>query len=496
MKRTYVLILLMCFAAAMLHAESAGEENIRDAIVKVYATYNTPDYWNPWSMRGPRSRTGSGAVIEGRYILTNAHVVSDATFVQVRLHGESARFTAEVHHVLHQADLALLKVSDPKFAEGVVPLELGELPETYQEVSVYGFPLGGDALSITKGIVSRIEHQRYVHSSLYLLAGQIDAAINPGSSGGPVISGGRIAGVTMQSIPMAQNIGYMVPAPIVKKFIDDALTGGATGFPSIGAVFQPMESRHMREYYRLGPDQSGVLVKTVFPGSAAEGKLLPDDVLLSIDGLQVGNDGTVEFRPQERTWLSYAVQRRSLGEEVTAEVLRKGEQVSVSLELNATADDLRLIPMEQYETLPSYSIYGGFVLMPLTKNLLMEWGDNWMNTAPKHIIALYQENVPENFSDQLIMLSRVLPADINDGYQNIMFRTVTSINGIPVTSMEDAVQILDRTEEEFTVLVSMRGERIILRHEDAVSSHQEVLMRYRITHDRSEDLRELEGKQF
>ena len=122
---------------------------------------------------------------------------SDQTFVQVRRHGEFKRYPARVESVSHDADLALLTVEDPRFFEGVPALSLGELPGTQDEVHVYGFPLGGDTLSTTKGVISRIEHQTYAHSSVYLLAGQIDAAINPGNSGGPVIRDGQICGVVM-----------------------------------------------------------------------------------------------------------------------------------------------------------------------------------------------------------------------------------------------------------------------------------------------------------
>ncbi len=470
-------------------AEVISEEMIREAAVKVYATYNTPDYFNPWSMRGPRTRTGSGALIIDNFILTNAHIVSDVTFLQVRRYGDNRRYEAYVHSVSHQSDLALLRVEDPAFFEGITPLKFGTLPESHQEAAVYGFPLGGDALSITKGVVSRIEHQHYVHSSNYLLAGQIDAAINPGSSGGPVVSGGRIVGVTMQAVPQAQNIGYMVPVPLVQRFLEDVRKGESRGFPTLAVTLQIMENRDLRRYYQMSPDQTGMLVTSVIPGSPAEGIIMAEDVLLYIDNYQIGNDGTVEFRQNERTWLSYAVQKHHIGDTISVKVLRDGEIHSLDIMLSTSAEDHRLVPLEQYDILPTYYIYGGFVFTPLSKNLLNIWGDTWAHTAPRELVTIFQDNRPETPGEQVVLISRVLASDINDGYQDIMFWRVETVNGQRVRRMEELISLIEDHTGPYTVLENRDGKKIILDNEQAGKSHERILSMYRIGSDRSEDLR-------
>ena len=112
-------------------------------------------------MSGPESFSGSGCIIQGNRILTNAHVVSDQTFIRVRRHGQSNKYTARVIAVSHEADLALLTVDNPSFFKGIAPLKLGKLPEIEQEVVVYGFPEGGDRFGVlavaVKGIAAQIE---------------------------------------------------------------------------------------------------------------------------------------------------------------------------------------------------------------------------------------------------------------------------------------------------------------------------------------------------
>ena len=196
---------------------SAAAADPRDAVLKVFATQLNPNYGAPWKSGVARTVSGSGFVIDGHRILTNAHVVSDTTFIQVRRYGDSERVPARLLFVSHEADIALLTVDAPHFFDSIAPLRLGGLPELRQEVLVLGFPLGGDTLSVTRGVVSRIENQTYVHSGMELLAGQIDSAVNPGNSGGPVLADGAVVGIAMQVTTGTDSIAYMIPTPVALR---------------------------------------------------------------------------------------------------------------------------------------------------------------------------------------------------------------------------------------------------------------------------------------
>ena len=127
---------------------------------------------------------------------------------------------------------------------------------------------------------------------------QIDAAINSGNSGGPVFNeAGECVGIAFQSYAGsdAENIGYVIPVPVIEHFIDDFTKNSEfTGFPQMGIQFQSMESHSLRMAHGMA-DQKGVLIRSVQPISNASGKLLPGDVLMKFQGVPVGNDGTVPF---------------------------------------------------------------------------------------------------------------------------------------------------------------------------------------------------------
>ena len=328
-----------------------AKQDIEKAIVKIYTTKNWPSYFNPWSMLVSEAVTGSGCIIEGRRILTNAHVVEDQTFIQVRRHGDPNRYQARVLHIAHEVDLALLTVDDPKFFSGVQSLKLGELPALRQEVLVYGFPVGGDTMSITKGVISRVEHTTYIHSLKSFLAAQIDAAINPGNSGGPAIVNNRVVGVATQSIKGAQNIGYIVPTPIIHHFLKDLEDGKYNGFPKLGVEVQDIANPDQREKYGMAENQTGALVTSIHPSSPVEGKLKVKDVLLAIDGHKIANGHSVEFRPREWTDFSYYIQGHQIGETIDLDVLREGKTETLHISLDKSVQDYRLVPTE-FDVLP------------------------------------------------------------------------------------------------------------------------------------------------
>jgi len=486
--KVYIISIIVLLVFFSLLSNSFASEDVREAIVKVYTVSNSPDYYNPWSMQGPRASSGSGCIIEGNLILTNAHVVGNQTFLQVRKYGDTQRFTARVVAVSHLTDLALLTVDDEQFFEGEPALSLGELPETQQEVLVYGFPMGGDMLSITKGVISRIEHQPYVHSSSVFLAGQIDAAINPGNSGGPVLVDDKIVGVVMAGIPSAQNIGYMVPVPVIRHFFKDIEDGSYDGYPSLGIGMQDMENEGLRKYYQMEPGASGVLINQVIPGSPADGKLQLGDVLVKIEDYPVGNDGTIEFRRNERTLLNYAVQQKQIGEDIILTVLREGNEEKLNINLSRSMKKDRLVPMEEYETLPTYYIYGGLVFCPLTKDLLNIWGSQWSQSAPRELVCHLLSNAPEREDQQIVVLLKALAAEVNQGYQNINSWVVDQINGEKIWNMHDLVEKVENCQEPFIIFEDQWNKKVIIDKEKAMESHYEILDIYRIPFDRSEDL--------
>ncbi|XP_042419113.1 protease Do-like 10, mitochondrial isoform X1 [Zingiber officinale] len=181
------------------HRRVQGDPAREHSVVKVFTVSSSPNFFMPWQRKVQREIFGSGFAIPGRQIVTNAHVVADHTYALVRKHGSPTKYKAEVQAIGHEYDLALLTVENEEFWDGMIFLQLSDIPYI-QEVAVVGYPQGGDNISVTKGVVSRVEPTQYVHGATQLMAIQIDAAINPGNSGGPAIMGDKVAGVAFQNL--------------------------------------------------------------------------------------------------------------------------------------------------------------------------------------------------------------------------------------------------------------------------------------------------------
>jgi len=353
---------------------------------------------------------------------------------------------------------------------------------------VYGFPEGGDTLSATEGVVSRIEHQRYAHSRLELLAVQLDAAVNAGNSGGPVLLRDRVVGVVMQSLLDADNIGYMIPGPVVERFLRDLTDGDYDGIPALGLSWQSIENDALRKMYDLGNQETGVLVTVVAPEMPAARQIEEGDVIVSIDGHDVAGDGTVEFRPQERTSMDYYIQQHQIGDRIHVGLVRSGAHRSVWVELDKTLNDAMLVPPERYDIRPKYYVYGGLVFSPLTMNYLKTWGDEWYRDAPDHLLHL-RYYYRDTYMDEAVLLVKVLPSRVNAGYHDITDWHITEVNGQAVGNLHELVQLVENSTEPLVVFRADDGSVLAIDREKAELENPKNLETYGIPGDRSEDLR-------
>jgi S1-C subfamily serine protease len=452
-------------------------------VVRIFATTQAPDYECPWQTEPPRSSTGSGVIIGPGRVLTGAHVVADSTFLQVQTVADPEKSVAVVEAVCHDCDLALLRVDDPAFAPDVTPAVIGDLPQRRNRVSVVGFPVGGEEISITEGVVSRIEVQRYTHSQRDLLAVTVDAAINDGNSGGPVFRNGRVAGIAFQTMADAEKIGEMVPAPLIHRFLRGVDERRPIDIPGFGMWTQDLENPRLREHLGLVARESGLLVTAIEHGGTADGVLQPGDVLMELDGHRIANNGTVQAGERFRTRFAVLLCERYIGDEVPIVLRRGAERIATSLELREAVE---LVPRSRYDTLPSYFVFGGLVFQPLTRNFLVTWED-WMECAPKEFLNFYDggHRTPER--QEIIVLSQVLADPLNVGYGPLQCASVDRVNGIVPHDMRAFVQALDAASG--TLELSMSGHtRMILQVDEARDAHARILRRYQIPRDRSDDL--------
>ncbi len=473
---------------ALSASAASNDRDMRRATVQIHFTASAPDYAQPWQPGRQGGGTGSGVVIDGHRILTNGHVVANAAYLSVRKSGDIKKYPARVAFVGHDGETAVITVDDESFFEGTVAAKFGGLPYQRDKVAVYGYPIGGTDLSVTEGIVSRVGVTVYSHSSRALLAVQTDAAINPGNSGGPVFQDGKLIGIAFQHSAGAQNIGYVVPMPIIERFLKDIKDGRYDGIPDLGIWWQSTENDSLRKSLGLPADNSGVLVTKVAYGSSAWDALKEGDTLTAIDGVKIGQDGTIPFRDDERIDFSDLISRRQGGEKIDASIVRAGKPLTVKIPMKSSAD---LVPGPRYDAKPSYFIVGGLVFMPLTDELIAARG------AGFRVRSLSADGMPTPDRTEVVVLSHVLAHDFNRGYHSWSMAPVTRVNGRLIGQLTDLVEAFktpvdgrfDIELEHFSGYAENKGSRIVLDAEAAAKVLPAILARYGVPADRSDDLK-------
>lgn len=472
------------------------DQGVRDSIIKIYTSFNQYDHQNPWANLGPRQKHGSGAIIQlpesgQKVVLTNSHVISAHTYIEGRKNGRMERYKLKPLWVSQELDLALLVPfhdhETAAFFADTVPIPLGQLPPLQTDLMLLGYPIGGDTISATKGVLSRLEYQPYSHSGFSFLAGQIDAASNPGNSGGPAVVDGQIIGVLMQGFSPfeASNIAHIVPVNVVRHFLEDVADGQHSGVPSLGVETEQLENGFFKAVYGV-QDNRGVLVRHIIPGSAVDGVLRPDDVIIELDGYPVGHDRTIVFRGSERISMDYLVHSRQVGESLNLKIIRNRQEQDVSVTLARPINHDLLLGVDG-DCAPSYFIYQGLVFIRVTRELLMGAGHDLISYAGLTPMLLNNFRIADK--DEVVVILKVLPHEANRGYHDIFLRLVESVGSNKVRSLRHLVELVEASNGDYLEInTGYKGlKKIVLNTHLARMVNDEVMWLNGIEHDRSKN---------
>jgi len=464
--------------AALADIKPSAVEN---ALVKIFSTVRRPDLGHPWTKGSPQEITASGVVIEGRRILTNAHAVLYASQVQVRANQSGDKLSATVEAVAPGIDLAVLKLEDESFFETHPPLErAGALPQIKDPVLVYGYPVGGTSLSITKGIVSRIEFTSY-NFPVSGLRVQIDAAINPGNSGGPALVGDKMIGLAFSHVATAQNIGYIIPCEEIELFLKDIADGHYDGKPALFDECNTLESPALRAFLKLDKSVEGAVVREVFSADPSY-PLKQWDVITKIGGTAVDDQGMIKLGDNLRVRFTYLVQKLAQDGKVAVTVIRAGKELAIPVPVSPTRP--RLIPFLQ-GTYPSYFIFGPIVFSPAADEFISTITAGTGGSTMSAILSFQSNPLITRRGDQpafageelVVVPAPFFPHKLSKGFVAPVSRVVKSINGVAVRNFRQLVELLRDSTAEFIVIefVGHGVETIVLPRIAARAATEEIL---------------------
>lgn len=487
MTRFFLPFLLIAAATVSVH----GQDPVSQAVVKIHVTSRPPDFAQPWARGNPKQVSGSGVVIAGQRILTNAHVVDYSTRILVQGYQSSERFPATVLAVSPEMDLALLAVEDPGFFTDRPALELdSELPSPKDTISAHGYPIGGEQLSVTEGIVSRIEFSRYQFAAMGLRI-QVDAGLNPGNSGGPAIRDGKVAGIVFSTVRSAENIGYVIPAREVQFFLDDVADGVYDGKPRFYGFLQSVENPTLRTRLGLPPGTGGLMIRD--PVIESEDYPLKSwDVITHVGPHELDIKGNVRIHENLNVSFRYLLTELVEDGTLPMTILREGEsqQVRVPVARNMPV----LVPFLKGKY-PRYFIFGPLVFTTGSQDLVSRLNPNNQLAlrARKNPVLLRQFDRPAYDGEELVILSlRMFPHPLVEGYDQQSFAAIRRVNEVDIKNLTHLVETIRDSEGDY-LSIEFHGsyESFVLPREEMFTATETILEDEGIRKPYSDDLREI-----
>jgi S1-C subfamily serine protease len=485
---TALLPVTLCLMVA-LHVSAAygathvglpeATPSIENSVVKVFSTMRYPDPFKPWTKQAPTEATASGVVIEGNRILTNAHAVLYASQVQVQANAAGDKVSATVVAIAPGIDLAVLKLDDASFFDSHTALpRANKLPQIKDAVLAYGFPAGGNSLSITKGIVSRIEFVSYNYPVSGLRI-QIDAAINPGNSGGPAIADNRMIGLAFSRAGGdTQNIGYIIPNEEVELFLKDIADGVYDGKAAMYDDLQTLENPALREYLKLDKSVEGMVVHRPDKSDATY-PLKEWDVITRVGDTPIDNQGMIKLGKDLRVQFAYEIQHVAKGGKLPLSIVRDGKTLKVELPVSAEHPTL---VADLHGGYPQYFIYGPMCFSIATRQMLSSLDSNAgtmraLSFLKSPLASMAFDSPTPDLQELVVISSPFFPHKLANGYSGATGSVVYSINGTPIKSLKHLVEVLRDLHDPFVTIEFNQkgGEGLVFSRPALASATEDIL---------------------
>ena len=386
-------------------------------------------------------------------------MVLHASQIQIQANQSGDKISATVEAVAPGIDLAVLKLDDAKFFDSHPPIHQRKtLPDVKEPVLVYGYPTGGSSLSITKGIISRIEFTAY-SLSVQGLRIQIDAAINPGNSGGPAMVGDEMIGLAFSHLAGAQNIGYIIPCEEIEIFLQDIADCHHDGKLTMYDDLQTLENPALRAFLKLDPSVRGEIVHKPF-NNDANYPLKEWDVITKIGDTPVDDQGMIKVSDNLRVRFPYLIQKVAKGDKVPLTVVRASKEMKIELPLLKRRP---LVLPEIEGAYPSYFIYGPMVFSEATTDLLGGLGQQGrqpQTTSFLSALSLLGSPLVTRIGDKpafegerlVVVPSPFFPHKLATGYGNPAWQVVKTINRQPIKNLAHLVGVLRDLKDTFVTV--------------------------------------------
>ncbi len=440
-----IFILAVCSQGFGAKAKTDDKHDLTDEMKKSLIHLNVSSHsynqFQPWKRTDIIDNFGFGCAVGPYEVLTTAWNVVNGVYIKARRHGKNEFIPATVKVIDYESNLCLLELEKGAAGKPLKPVTFNGKYDKGAELKSYWLSSGGH-LTTGRGYLDRAEVNKSTVSFSRVLNFVASNSASSAGRGEIFAIGSDPIGIAYWADGDVQEAG-LIPAETINRFLADARDGSYGGFGVVGFSARSLIDPAMRKYLKIPTNiKHGVYISKVFNLGTGSDVLEKADVLLAIDGKTLNPYGRYEHRDFDRISFRHLISSRNAGDMMTFDVWRKGKQQNLKVQVKNFKASEMLVPYYEFGSQPEYLITAGFVIQKLTRGYLTIWGEDWTGKVPPHLYHYYRDMAfaPTEGRKNIVVLSQVLPAPINLGYQGLGRMVVETFNGMKITCMGDILE--------------------------------------------------------
>lgn len=450
--------------------------SIKNSIVHLEISTYVYDQTRPWFRPDTLTQHGFGVAVGPDKILTTAANIANAALIKVKIIGYSKFINATVKTVDYDANLSLLEIDEAELDEPLSPIMFEDF---YQKSAVTSYRVNADTDIMTaRGYIDRAEVIQTALSFTSQLMFMVTDASDPVGRGALYCIGDKAVGISSFGDPERKR-AELIPSARINAFLESAEGSDYRSFAEPGFNSLWLLDPYMRSKLSVPEEvEGGILVTAVHNMGTGCSMLEPMDVILAINGNDLTSYGRFEHPEYGNISYEHLITSRLEGEEMVFKVWRDGAEREVEAVAKSIITDDMLIPYQLYDQRPEYIIHGGFVFQQLTRDYLTAWGKDWMGSVPPQLINYYLKDSfnPTEAREEIVILSYVLPAQINLGYHQLRQLVVKSCNGMDINALSDILRAQElEPDSAFDVIEFEQANPTVVIPREGLEMHNQFI---------------------
>jgi len=439
----FALICLVVLSMAGVSAR-AGDAEIREAmkgsIVYLEISSYGYDQLRPWKNTDIQQRGGVGCATGAYQVITPAWNLIDAKLIKAKVSGQNEYIPATIKTIDYEIDLALLELEPNAMKKPLKPIKFADKFQRGDKLNYYWLNPVGE-MTTGQGYLDRAELQHSTVSYASFL-NMIITNTSQGTATGQVFCDGSTPiGISCWSEDDSKT--GLIPAVIINSFLAKAKDGNYPGVPAVGFAAEALLDPAMRTYLKMPATmKNGVQVTNVYTIGTGSESLKAGDVILRIDGKELDAYGKFLHPAYDRILFHHLITSHKIGDDIVFDIWRDGSKQQLRVQAKNFDVGQMLVPYYEYGHQPEYVVTGGFVFQKLTRSYLANWGKDWDGKVTPHLLHYLRDMAfkPTAQRREIVILSFVLPAQINLGYTDLSQLVVSKFNGMPISRISDIVK--------------------------------------------------------